>query len=153
MKKFFRMQVVGVVLGCWLVAGAQQDGGMWRAESKSARTITGDIALSSSKISINFLQFTIVPMRALEKSEISAIFNPDTEPTGSGNLYRTDIDGMRKFLHKNTLCGNENVEWMATYVSGKTLEVALFSGQKQPVMTAEALMNSTDMCGIFSYER
>ncbi len=153
MRVPFKLEVATVLFGLCLVAGAQQEGGMWRADSKSARSITGDISLSNSKITINFMQFTIVRMRGLENAEISAVFNPDTAPDGTGSLYRLDIDGMRKFLHKNTLCGNENVEWMATYASSRSLEVAFFSGEKQPVMTAEALMNSTDMCGTYTYAR
>ena len=42
---------------------------------------------------------------------------------------------------------------MATFVEGRTLHVALFSGGNMPVFTAEALANSTEVCGIFSYGR
>jgi hypothetical protein len=42
---------------------------------------------------------------------------------------------------------------MATYVSGKTLQLAFFSGQKSPVFSLDAMANSTDLCGTFSYAK
>jgi len=51
------------------------------------------------------------------------------------------------------LCGSEDTQWMATYVLGKTLEIAFFSGPKMPVFTMDAMENSTDLCGKFSYAR
>jgi hypothetical protein len=42
---------------------------------------------------------------------------------------------------------------MITYPEGRNLHVAFFSGQKPPVMTAEAISNSTDLCGTFLYAR
>jgi hypothetical protein len=61
------------------------------------------------------------------------------------------VPAAKKFQHKNTLCGSEETDWMATYVSGRTLEMALFSGKEMPVMTVEAVNNSTSLCGIFTY--
>jgi hypothetical protein len=132
---------------------AQQDGGYWRAVSQTARSITGDIALSDSRLTINFVGFTISRVRALEASELSAAFNPDPGAQGVANLYRTDIPAGRKFLKKNSLCGSEDTTWMATYISGRSLEVAFFSGGKPPVFTLEAMNNASDLCGIFTYTR
>jgi hypothetical protein len=42
---------------------------------------------------------------------------------------------------------------MAAYVAGRTLHLAFFSGQKMPVFTPDAIANSTDLCGTFSYVR
>jgi hypothetical protein len=64
-----------------------------------------------------------------------------------------DIPGATKFLHKNTLCGGEDTTWMATYASGKSLQIAFFSGAKPPVLTIDALANSTDLCGTYTYQR
>jgi hypothetical protein len=124
---------------------------MWRAASSNAKSITGDIALSNEKITINFLSFTMVRVRALETSELSAAFDADSKANGTGSLYRLDIPSSRKFLKKNSLCGAEDTEWMATYVAGRSLQLAFFSGQKPPVLTLDALANSSDTCGIFSY--
>lgn len=132
---------------------AQQDGGYWRAVSQSARSITGDVALSETRLTINFAGFTISRVRALEPAELSAAFNPDPGTTGTASLYRTDIPASRKFLKKNSLCGSEDTTWMASYVSGRTLELAFFSGGKPPVFTMEAMNNASDLCGIFTYTR
>jgi len=42
---------------------------------------------------------------------------------------------------------------MATYVSGNTLHLAFFSGPKMPVLTPDAIANTTDLCGTFLYGR
>lgn len=126
---------------------------MWRAASQTATSITGDVALGAEKITINFVSFPMVQVRALQKDELRAAFSPDAEPNGSGNLYHMEIPGEKRFLHKNTLCGGENAEWMITYVSGRSLQLEFFSGDKPPVLTTDALGNSTDSCGTYSYVR
>src|SRR5271167_2518672 len=135
--------VVGSVLACCLSAVAQEKGN-WRASSKTAQSITGDVALSDEKLWINFAGFVIAQIRPLEPAEVGAAFNADASAGGSGNLYRLNVPGTKKFLHKNTLCGSEDTQWMATYVTGKTLEIAFFSGEKMPVFTLDAMENSTD---------
>jgi hypothetical protein len=138
------------ILICTLSAAAQ-DKGYWRAASNTARSITGDLSLGEEKITINFAAFPMVKARTLEKAEISALFDVDSTATGDGTLYRLTIPASKKFLNKNTLCGAEDTQWMVTYVSGKSMRLALFSSQKAPVFTFNAISNSTDLCGTFEY--
>jgi hypothetical protein len=152
MKRETLLRVAGLVLVCCLTAAAQ-DQGYWRAASSTAKSITGDVALSEEKISINLVSFTIARIRGLEKAEASALFDPDGTAAGSGSLYRLIVPGEKKFLHKNSLCGSDDTQWMVTYVSGRSLQLAIFSGAKPPVFTSDALANSTDMCGKFGYVR
>ena len=140
------------LLICTLAAAAQ-DKGYWRAASNTARSITGDLSLGDEKIIINFVPFPMVKARTLEKAEISALFDVDSTATGDGTLYRLTVPAAKKFLNKNTLCGAEDTQWMVTYVSGKSLRLALFSGQKAPIFTFTAISNSTDLCGTFEYAR
>jgi hypothetical protein len=56
-------------------------------------------------------------------------------------------------LHKNTLCGSDDAQWMATYVVGKDLQIAFFSGATMPVFTIDALANNPNLCGTFTYTR
>jgi len=126
---------------------------MWRAESSTAQSITGDIAISGEKISINFTGFVIAQIRRLEPGEVSAVFDADSAAGGSGNLYRLNIPSSKTFMHHNTLCGTEDTQWMATYVAGRTLKLAFFSGPNVPQFTLNAIANSTDLCGTFSYTR
>jgi hypothetical protein len=151
-----RETLVWLILGFGLVCSvtaAAQDKGYWRAASSTAKSITGDVALADEKISINFLNFTIARIRGLEQAEASALFDPDGTATGSGSLYRLNVPGEKKFLHKNSLCGSDDTQWMVTYVSGRSLQLAFFSGAKPPVFTPDAIANSTDLCGKFSYLR
>ncbi len=139
---------------CTLAAAAQTaDKGYWRATSNTARSITGDLTIADEKISINFAAFPMVKNRNLEKAEIAALFDADSNAPGDGALYHLNIPAAKKFLNKNTLCGAEDAQWMVTYVSGKSMRLALFSGQKAPVFTFDAISNSTDICGTFAYTR
>ncbi len=131
-------------------AASGQDTGSWRAESNTARSITGDIALTDEKLIINFASFTLAQIRQLQAAEINSVFNAEADAPG-GNLYRLNIPASRHFLHRNSLCGAEDTQWMATYRSGKTLQVAFFSGPKMPVFTPDAIANTTSLCGTFTY--
>jgi hypothetical protein len=148
------MQAMLLLLTCLALApqsATAQEKGYWRPASSTANSITGDITFSDQKLTINFTAFPIAQMRSLEKAEISAVFDADSNAPGTGSLYRLNIPAARKFLHKNSLCGGEDTQWMVTYVSGHTLQLAFFSGPKAPVLTFEAIPNSADLCGTFTY--
>jgi hypothetical protein len=144
--------IVGSVLACCASTKAQE-AGAWRASSSSATSITGDISISDEKLFLNFYGFPMARIRDLEPGEVSAAFDVDSNAGGRGHLYRLSIPGSRKFLHKNSLCGSEDTQWMAAFVEERSLHIAFFSGQKMPVFTPEAFANSTDLCGTFSYAR
>ena len=133
--------------------GFAQEQGAWRASSKTAKAITGDLVFSNEKLAINFLAYTIASLRTLTPDELSAAFDADRSALGQGNLYRLRVPANKVFLHKNTLCGTEETEYMATYVQGRTLQIAFFSGEKAPTLTLEALANSSDLCGTYTYTR
>lgn len=141
-----------LMLACCVPASAQEKGS-WRAVSKTAESITGDVALSDGKLAINFTGFTIARIRDLDPGEVSATFDVDSNAGGSGSLYRLSIPATKTFLHRNTLCGSEDTEWMAAYVAGHSLHLAFFSGQKMPVFTLDAIANSPGLCGTFLYMR
>ncbi len=130
-----------------------QEGGYWRSASHTANEITGDIGISSNRLTINFSPFPLAPIRKLSPTEVSAVFDADVNAGIEGALYRLRIPAARRFLHKNTLCGTEDAQWMATYVTGRTLEVAFFSGDDTPVFKYEAISGSTALCGTFTYAR
>jgi hypothetical protein len=144
--------VLGLALVCCMTAIAQ-DKGYWRASSSTARAITGDVALSDEKMTINFSTFTMARIRGLQQDELSAVFDAESNGAGNSSLYRLNIPASKIFLRKNTLCGSEDTQWMVTYTAGRALQVAFFSGQKPPVFTREAIADSTNLCGTFSYVR
>jgi len=146
--------VAGVaILLLWPIAGSAQDKGYWRAESNNANQITGDLAISDSRLTINFISYSLASIRKLTQTEAGAAFDVDVNAAGGGSLYRLSIPADKRFLHHNTLCGSEETQWMATYVQDRTLHVALFSGASMPVLTGEALSSSNEVCGIFGYAR
>jgi hypothetical protein len=141
-----------LILACSLTC-LSQDQGYWRASSSTANSITGDIALSASKVTIDFVSFQMVQARTLTPAEVAAVFDADANAGVGGRLYHVPVPAAKRFLHHNTLCGTEQTEWMATFVSGGLLQVAFFSGAEAPVLTFEAVGNSTDLCGTFTYSR
>ncbi len=143
---------VALFVAC-VLSSAAQDRGYWRAASNNARAITGDIAIGESSVTINFTRFTLAPIRSLKSPEVASAFDADASSGVTGELYRLSIPSERRFLHHNTLCGTQNTTWMATYVSGRTLQIAFFSGDEAPVFTMDALSNSATRCGAFSYSR
>jgi hypothetical protein len=130
-----------------------QDKGYWRAESNNAKAITGDFSLSDTKLTLNFSSFTVAHIRALNSAEVAALFDADASAGFNGALYRLMIPADKRFLHKNTLCGTSDTQWMATFVTGRDLKVAFFSGENVPVLTIDSLANSMDVCGSFTYTR
>jgi hypothetical protein len=147
-----KTQLATALLLATTLPALAQDGGYWRATSKTASSITGDVSISEEKLTINFVTYTIAQIRQLQAAEINSVFNAEADAPG-GNLYRLNIAASKRMLHKNTLCGAEDTQWMATYTVGKTLQVAFFSGSKMPTLTPDALANTTNLCGTFTYSR
>ncbi len=144
--------MIGLVLTSCVFATAQELG-YWRASSSTAQSVTGDVGFSDAKIAINFSNFDIVLAADLEPGQVSSVFDADSNASTKGHLYKLDIPASKKFMHKNTLCGGEDTQWLVTYVEGRTLHLAFFSGQKAPVFTLDAISNSTALCGTYTYTR
>ena len=149
--------MIGLALGlavvCGAAAGAQEDRGYWRAASTNALAITGDVNVGELKVTIGFATFALAPIRRLKPVEVSAAFDADVNAGIEGSLYRLKVPPGQRFVKKNTLCGGEETQWMATYASGRVLQVAFFSGDDMPVFTFDAMQKSTALCGTFTYGR
>lgn len=152
MRKTILPGLAAAMLWICALSCSAQDKGYWRPANSTAHTITGDIAISDFKLSIDYTLFTIAQIREIKPAEAAAAFGAD-HPGGSGYLYRLDVPAAKRFLHKNTLCGSDETQWMAAYAAGNELQVAFFSGATAPVFTSEALANSTSLCGLYSYVR
>lgn len=150
LKLLCALGITGIFLSIQLPA---QEKGSWSAASTTAKGVTGDVIFSGQKIVINFSGYTVAQIRDLTPAEIGAVFNVDSGAGGVGNLYRTSIPAEKKFLHKNTLCGSEDTQWVVTYVKGHNLQLAFFSGPSIPAMTPEGVANATNLCGTYSYMR
>jgi hypothetical protein len=134
-------------------ARSQEDRGYWHAASSNANAITGDIAIGEIKVTINYISFPLAPIRRMKPVEVSSAFDADVNAGIEGSLYRLKVPPAQRFLHKNTLCGDDETEWMATYARGHTLQVAFFSGDDEPVFTFDAIQKSSALCGVYSYAR
>ncbi len=143
------------MLTCALSLAAQEPGtGYWRAASNTAASITGDIAIGKAKLTMNFKSYPLAEIRSLKPAEVAAVFDADANQTVEGELYRLKVPAPTKLLHHNTLCGTDDTQWMATYLSGgKTLEVAFFSGDDEPVFTMDAISKSSRLCGTYFFVR
>jgi len=148
-----RIAFILVALVCGAARAGAQDQGFWNAASTEAVKITSAITIGKSKVTIDLMSFPLAPIRPLKPVEVSSVFDADVRAGISGMLYRLRIPAAQRFEHKNTLCGSEDTQWMATYVSGKTLEVAFFSGDDTPVFTFEAMQGASTRCGVFTYAR
>lgn len=151
-----RRALVPAAVACVLLIAvicSAQEKGYWRASSSTAASITGDIQISDTKLSINFTGFTLAQIRRLSPAETSAVFAAESSSEATGNLYRLNVPASKKFLRHNSLCGSDDVQWMVTSVAERTLYVAFMSGANTPVFTPEAMANSTDLCGTFTYVR
>ncbi len=134
-------------------ARAQEDRGAWIAMSTNARAITGGMVIADGKVTIDYWIFPLAIIRRLKPVEVSSVFDADVNAGISGTLYRLRVPAAQRFEHKNTLCGEEDAQWMATYVTGKKMEVAFFSGEGIPVFTFDAVQKSSTLCGTFGYTR
>ena len=125
----------------------------WQPESTTARSITGEVEFLSDKISINLTEFPAARIRDLSSVETNALFEAEGGAGGTGSLFRLSVPAAKKFLHHNTLCGSEDTQWIAAYMTSRSLHLAMFSGPAMPQFTPDALANSGDLCGTFSYVR
>jgi hypothetical protein len=130
-----------------------QDKGFWLPVSSSAKTITGEISIAETRLTMDYFNFPLGQVRALKPEEAGALFDADVNAPGGGSLYRLAVAADRRFLHKNTLCGTDEVQWMVTWVQGHTLSVTFFSNPSPPVLTMDALAGTTDRCDTFTYSR
>jgi|HubBroStandDraft_5_1064220.scaffolds.fasta_scaffold123999_2 hypothetical protein len=146
------LAVVFAALGA-AMARSQEDRGYWHAASSNANAITGDISIGEIKVTINYISFPLAPIRRLKPVEVSSAFDADVNAGIEGSLYRLKVPPAQRFLHKNTLCGDEETEWMATYAKGHTLQVAFFSSDDEPVFTFDAVQKSSALCGVYTYAR
>ena len=146
------LAVVFAALGA-AMARSQEDRGYWHAASSNANAITGDISIGEIKVTINYISFPLAPIRRLKPVEVSSAFDADVNAGIEGSLYRLIVPPAQRFLYKNTLCGDEETEWMATYAKGHTLQVAFFSSDDEPVFTFDAVQKSSALCGVYTYAR
>jgi len=152
--KIYLLAAAAVLLSSLPAMAQNQDKGMWYSASSTSNAVTGDIVIKDGKVTINLRSYPLASIRALTPAELSAVFDADQSAGPTGNLYRLFVPASTKFVHHNTLCGSDDTQWMATYVGGKSLQVAFFSGTDTPKLTFEAVSGgSANLCGTYTYTR
>ena len=145
------MILVGVVFGA--AQATSPDIGHWSAKTDRTRDMTGDLTITPGMLTIYQSKFPLARVRKLTPAETGAVFDADTNARIGGDLYRLHVPPGVYYTGGDLLCGREVIRWMATYVSGRTLQVAFFSGDDAPVFTFDAVSNSTAMCGMYIFSR
>jgi hypothetical protein len=153
MRTRITLFILAFVCAAGLQAQQQPEKGAWRAASNTAASITGDIAISGSKISINMTSFLLSPARPINPTEVAAVFDEAIDTAGNGQLYHLNIPASHRFVGKNTLCGTQETGWMVVYAANRELKVAFFSGDEPPTLTFAAMQNASNLCGTFVYVR
>jgi hypothetical protein len=153
LKRMKQRTILSAFLLAATTCAIAQEQGIWRPVSKTAQSITGEIVLGAERLTINFSGFAASQIRPLKPAEITALFDGADATVGTGHLYRLSIPGDKRFLHKNTLCGSDETQWMVTYVAGKQLEMAFFSNATPPLLTIDGMNNNPNLCGTFTYSR
>ena len=127
----------------------------WKATSKTARAITGDISLSDTSLRMHGKTYPTrenVPLNAGELRDAAVLFAIPSGAEAQGEFRRIYIATRTRLVQNNTLCPRD-AQWMLTLTTkAKTLEIAFFSGEAKPDITPSALDNSTHLCGTFYYE-
>jgi hypothetical protein len=125
----------------------------WVAGSTTAMSITGDIKLSSSKLTMvgrDYLLTLVRDIAAEHLSDAGKIVD-ETKPTGA-RLFRTNIPARAKLVKGNTICGPKDAMWLlAVTQDSRSLSLAFFSGNSEPNLASAS--ESTELCGTFGYFR
>ena len=155
-KRMMVAAVTGFVLVGMICSAAQanaQDAGHWGPTTDRTATMTGDITIAPTRLTISQAKFPLALVRKLTPVEVSAVFDADIHAGIGGNLYNLYMPPRAYAPSGDPLCGREGTKWMATYVSGRTLHVAFFSGDEAPAFTFDEIANSTALCGTYVYKR
>lgn len=145
------MVLVGAI--CGAAQAKAPDVGHWNGANDRTVNMTGELAITPTELTIYESKFPLVLVRKLTPVEVGSVFDADTNARIGGTLYSLHAPPNVYYTGGSPLCGKEFIRWMATYVSGRTLYVAFFSGNDTPVFTFDAIADSTAMCGTYVYKR
>jgi hypothetical protein len=145
------ISLVGIREGAAQTSGPTQK--KWLAGSTTAMSITGDIKMSSSKLTMvgrDYLLTLVRDITAEHLSDAGKIVD-ETKPTGA-RLYRITIPARAKLVNGNTICSPKDANWLLAVTRKENiLSLAFFSGDGEPnLVTAR---ESNELCGTFGYFR
>jgi hypothetical protein len=127
----------------------------WVAMSHTAMSITGDITLSSDKLTMGGADYPLTLVRTIDAqhlSDVGRLFD-GTKPIGA-SLYKTNIPATAKPLKGGTICA-KGAKWLLTakgsspYDKKPELSLASFSSDAEPNLATAT--ESTELCATFTY--
>lgn len=125
----------------------------WVALSTTAMAITGDIKLSSGKLTMVGRDYPLTSVKDIDAEHLrdAGKIADETKPIAA-HLYRTTIPSGAKLVGTNTICGPKDANWLLVVASNAhRLSLAFFSGKSEPNMATAS--ESTELCGTFGYFR
>jgi hypothetical protein len=127
----------------------------WAAMSHTAMSITGDVQLSESTIIMSGNQYKLTSARPLETADLeNAGKITDVSRPSSAALYKTEIGSALKLVNGNSICGEEDAQWILAVRRGESeLSLAFFSGTDEPNLDYKVVNSSKSLCGTYSYSR
>lgn len=129
--------------------------GRFTATSKTAYSITGDLVITSVKVtgSLGITQRvkrlgSLSPDAAYSENpeeSIAALFGA----RGKVELYGVTSEKLSKRAINGGFCGDGRTTFLITMTSGDDLHVASFSGRAKPGITA----SENSLCGVYGYQK
>jgi len=127
---------------------------VWIAASQTARSITGDITLTSDKLILAHTTFPLTFVRDVKKEKLEdagKIVDLSGSPS-SARLFKTLVSRHSILLNSNTICGPDaDATWMLAVYNRGTLSLTFFSGAKEPNLDYKAAEASPYICGTYMY--
>jgi hypothetical protein len=128
--------------------------GKWTSASASATSITGNIALTPSAITIDGKEFALSNVQPIAATEATALNTPSMifgSPKQSF-IAQLKVPGKMKLVGGNTLCdGKRDATWVAGVASMGYVGLAFFTGDERPELTEASMSQTLDLCGTYSY--
>jgi hypothetical protein len=129
--------------------------------STTAMGITGDVVETANELIIQNRHLTLTPVRGLDNQELhdaAQLLNATLNSSTRGELYKTYLPANARLQNANTLCGQQATSWVVMVHTvdrdgGVNLDLAFFSGDKQPNLTPAAISTSKELCGTFWYQK
>ncbi len=127
----------------------------WKAEAKTAYSITGDILLSNTNMVVaDAKSFHLTFVKDLPQNQAMGDGSFDT--ADKLRLYKIEDPKSFPLISDNYLCDAQNAPTYivtATDQQANNLSIAVFSGAKEPTWDKSFLANTTSLCGTYGYGR
>ena len=126
----------------------------WTAISNTAMGVTGDLTVTPRSVTMAGRTLQLALLHTLagpQLGQAAALFPVAVTSKLRGALYKVSIPATAAFKSSNTLCGKQATTFFVLLTDGSDLELAMFSGKNEPNLSANAIANSTEFCGTYSY--